>query len=61
MYLIGVCQEDQLWRPGVASAEDPEFWAQKRSDVGEADDVDSRQLGGIDERRALELQTGSWL
>ena len=50
--------EGQLWGASVASAEDPELWAKERSDEGEADDVEPRQLGGIERRGALELQSG---
>jgi hypothetical protein len=31
----------------VASAEDPELWAQERTDEGELEDNGSRQLGGV--------------
>ena len=36
----------QLWRFLVASADDPEVWAEQRSDGGELEDDDWSQLAG---------------
>jgi len=46
----------QLWRPRVASANDP-FWAEKRSGVG-AENVKDRQLGGFQVKDAAAWEEG---
>ena len=43
----------QLWRPSVASADDPESWAEERADEGEPKTFEPRQLGGISYKDAV--------
>jgi hypothetical protein len=52
--------EDQLWRSGGGAAEHRECRAQKRSNERCSRDVKSRQLDGIEKRRAFERQSGCW-
>ena len=44
--------KDQLWWLLVASADGPEVWTEERTNEGELEDIEPRQLDGVDDEDA---------
>lgn len=50
--------QGQLWRPQVASKENPELWSQKWLDERVPNEVRPRQLGGCHDKILTSRQNG---